>query len=101
MRARLSAITDELLLSYTKIPTTLSAAELAHIFYLFTETGMIKPVAKMDIHRMIATNFSSKHQPDLSIDSVKNKYNMPESGTNVSIRGKFLGVVDFSVKKFG
>ncbi len=85
----------------TKIPTTLSAAELAHIFYLFTETGMIKPVAKMDVHRMIATNFSSKHQPDLSIDSVKNKYNMPESGTNASIRGKFQGVIDFSTKKFG
>lgn len=71
----------------TKFPTSLSVEELACFFRLLSDNGVITipPLKKASFYRIIASNFSSKKQPDISAKSFKNHFESPSSATINSI----------------
>lgn len=62
-----------------KIPTDLNVGELALIFRLFVVEKILLPNTKTDLFKVIAAIFQSKKASDLSQNSVKNKFDSPES----------------------
>lgn len=62
-----------------KIPTDLNVGELALIFRLFVEEKIMLPKSKTDLFKVISAIFQSKKTTDLSQNSIKNKFDSPET----------------------
>lgn len=60
-----------------KIDTTLSVPELAYLFRILTEFGLIQVDNKTDLFKFIATNFTTKKAGEVSWKSLKNNFDAP------------------------
>jgi hypothetical protein len=68
-----------------KLKLNLSVPEIALLFRLLSDEQKIISSTKSEIHRFIANSFQTKKQSDLSVASIKNKFDTPESNALTNI----------------
>src|SRR5690606_14376352 len=60
--------------SNVKIETALSVAQLAYLFKLLSDVGVISHRNQSDVIRLLADNFQTSKCKDISLDSLRNKF---------------------------
>jgi hypothetical protein len=80
---------DENLVIKNKLKTNLTVREIAYLFRALYEEGIIESKHKTDIFNFIAESFSSKQKEDVSANSIKNAFDVPD-----------FNAVDFWHEKF-
>jgi hypothetical protein len=76
-----------------KIQTTLSVAELSLGVKLLLESKMINNKNPSELMRLVARNFKTDRNDDISENSIRNKYYTVESGTLTSMREAMEGLI--------
>jgi hypothetical protein len=76
-----------------KIQTTLSVAELSLGVKLLLESKMISNKNPSELMRLVARNFKTDRNDDISENSIRNKYYTVESGTLTSVREAMTGLI--------
>ncbi|MDX2190439.1 MAG: hypothetical protein SFY32_11295 [Bacteroidota bacterium] len=69
-----------------KIETSLSVAQTAYLFKLFSKTGIVTNKVQLDILHVISEKFRSKKVESISFDSLHNKYYNVEDRTKESVK---------------
>lgn len=64
--------------SLPKVRTTLTVPELAYLFRALVDAKIITPRHNTDLFKGIAAIFSSKKETEISSNSIKNKFDIPE-----------------------
>ncbi len=80
---------DELKISYdesSKLTTGLSVGQLAYLFRILQETGVIGVKSGNELFRFLQSNFSSKRQETISIHTLSNKYYNVEESTRKAVK---------------
>jgi hypothetical protein len=78
-----------------KITTQLSVAQLAYLFKIMHETGIITVKSQWDIFRFLQENVSSKRKETISAQSLNNKYYNVESSTKASVKDQLLKLLQY------
>jgi len=76
-----------------------SVDELAYIFKVLVESGMITCRTKSEMYDVIVNNFRTKKTEDISKNSLKNKYNVPQLSAVESVNEKMRYLRQLSLKK--
>jgi hypothetical protein len=82
-----------------KIQTTLSVAHLSLVVKLLLESKMISNKNPSELMRLVARNFKTDRNDDISENSIRNKYYTVESGTLTSMREAMTGLIQL-VKQY-
>lgn len=69
---------NENLVIKNKLKTNLTVKEIAYLFRALYEEGIIDAKHKTDIFNFIAESFSSKQKEDVSANSIKNAFDVPD-----------------------
>lgn len=78
----------------TKLTSDLSVAQLALLFKLLSESGVITNNNQQEILKSVAHNFSSSKSKNISINSLQNKYYNHDSGTIQTVRFKLIEMLN-------
>jgi len=62
----------------SKLKTNLTVKQLAYFFRALNNEGIIESKHKTDIFNFIAESFSSKQKDDVSVNSIKNLFDIPD-----------------------
>jgi predicted metal-dependent hydrolase len=81
-----------------KLKTNLTVKEIAYLFRVLNDEGIIDAKHKTDIFNFIAENFSSKQKEDVSVNSIKNAFDTPDFNAMDFWFEKFIRLRD-NVKK--
>jgi hypothetical protein len=79
--------------NHEKIQTTLSVADLSLFVKLLLESKMISNKNPSELMRLVARNFKTDRNDDISENSIRNKYYTVESGTLTSMREAMEGLI--------
>lgn len=79
--------------SKKKIKTNLSVPQLAYLFKVLKEVGIITNNENNEIYNVLEQNFSSKQREDISINTLKNDFEAPAYATIEFWREKFMLLV--------
>lgn len=85
--------TQEFPESQKKIKTNLSVPQLAYLFKVLQEVGIITNNNNQEIYAVLKQNFSSKKREDISSNTLKNDFEAPDYATIEFWREKFMQLV--------
>lgn len=66
---------------FSKLKFDLSVSDIALLFRLLHEEGLINNKTKTDIYKYISATIKSKNQDNISADSIKNKFLSPDNSS--------------------
>lgn len=81
-----------------KLKTNLTVKEIAYLFRALYEEGIIEARRKTDIFNFIAESFSSKQKEDVSANSIKNAFDIPDFNAMDFWQGKFTHLMQRAKK---
>jgi hypothetical protein len=93
--SKLAADKKDNSIEQNKMTTQLSVAQLAYLFKIMHETGIISVKSQWDIFRFLQENVSSKRKETISAQSLNNKYYNVESATKASVKDMLLKMLQY------
>ena len=78
-----------------KIQVSLSVAQLAYMFRVLTELGIVKNKNLSELMRFLTNNVSTPKAKDISFDSLKVKFYNPDHSTKVSVQDVIIKQLNF------
>lgn len=81
-----------------KLKTNLTVKEIAYLFRALYDEGIIEAKHKTDIFNFIAESFSSKQKEDVSANSIKNAFDVPDFNAIDFWQGKFTHLMQRAKK---
>lgn len=70
---------------FSKLKINLPVSDIALLFRLLEEEGLINCKHKTEIYRFISATIESKNQENISVASIKNKFGTPDNSTTSNI----------------
>lgn len=89
------------LLPKKKLKTNLSVTQLGYLFRVIYDLKIIDVQHKTEIYNFIADNFSSKQKDDVSLNSVKNAFDTPDTQAVNFWQSKFVDLMNKAKKDQG
>lgn len=80
-------------LTLEKIETDLSVSQLAYLFRLMYEVGMLKVYNQTDLLKFISINFKTNNTQTISTRSLRSKYYNIDSATRESVKKLLEGLL--------
>ena len=78
-----------------KIQVSLSVAQLAYMFRVLTELGIVKNKNLSELMRFLTNNVSTPKAKDISFDSLEVKFYNPDHSTKVSVQDVIIKQLNF------
>jgi|GEM_PF-3947316 len=86
--------------SAEKLRTTLTVPMMGHLLRLMVDAGIVENVRILQLLRLFAGGFSTRHAPNISLTSLKNHYYESDRPTAVAVRELLHKMIASSRKEY-